>query len=156
MGVINYGTSDYITLGLKPYDYSLFTNENGETDWEEMELCYESDRENAEFIIDKYSFWYFHVALKSGYYEGFYLDIEFNFPAFFDNWEERKEAQKEVTLLKKCLLELAGVGLVQCFPGWCTGYKDYTGTAKAIPGAIKAMRADVAETPTCRQYNKGA
>ena len=105
-----------------------------------------------EKIINKYGFYYFHVATKPGYYEGFSLDIEFNFPAFFDNWNERAEAQKEVTALKKCLVELAGIGLVSCRPGWVTGYDDYSGTLQQIKAAIEAMRADVAETPTYRQY----
>ena len=152
MGTVNYSRSDYITLGVKPYDPAAFTGGNGNIDYEEMEFCYESDRENADSIIEKYGFYYFHVSTKPGYYEGFSVDIEFNFPAFFDNWSERAEAQKEVTALKKCLVELAGIGLVSCRPGWCTGYDDYKGTLKLIRAAAKAMRADVAGTPTFRQY----
>lgn len=152
MGTVNYSRSDYITMGLKPYDPADFTDENGNIDYEGMESCYEYDLENADSIIEKYGFYYFHVATKPGYYEGFSVDIEFNFPAFFDNWQERVEAKKEVTALKKCLIELAGIGLVSCRPGWCTGYDDYKGTLELIRAAAKAMRADVAETPTYRQY----
>ena len=144
MGTINYSRSDYITMGLKPYDPAAFADENGNIDYKEMESCYESDQQNAEFIIGKYNFYYFSVTTKPGYYEGFSVDIEFNFPEFFNNCQERAEAQK--------LVELAGVGLVSRRPGWCTGYDDYTGTLKLIRAAIKAMRADVAETPTFRQY----
>lgn len=153
MGTVNYSRSDYITMGVKPYDPESFADENGNIDYEEIESCYESDQENAEFIIEKYCFYYFHISTKPGYYEGFSVDIEFNFPAFFDNWQERAEAQKEVTSVKKCLVELAGVGLVSCRPGWCTAYDDYNGTLQQIRAAIKAMRADVAETPTFRQYS---
>ena len=152
MGAVNYSHSDYITLGVKPYDPESFTDENGNIDYEEMYSCYKDDRENADFIIQKYGFYYFHVATKPGYYEGFSVDIEFNFPAFFGNCQERAEAQKEVTTLKKCLVELAGNGLVSCRPGWVTGYDDYSGTLQQIKAATKAMRADVAETPTYRQY----
>ena len=152
MGAVNYSRSDYVTLGVKPYDPELFTDENGNIDYEEIEFCYQNDRENADSIIGKYDFYYFHVATKPGYYEGFSVDIEFNYPVFFDNWKERAEAQKEVTALKKCLVELAGAGLVSCRPGWCTGYDDYIGTLKLISAATKAMREDVAETPTFRQY----
>lgn len=152
MGTVNYSRSDYITLGVKPYDPESFTDETGNIDYEEMYSCYKDDRENADFIIDKYGFYYFHVATKPGYYEGFSVGIEFNFPAFFDNCEEQAKAQKEVTALKKCLVELAGNGLVSCRPGWVTGYDDYSGTLQQIKAATKAMRADVAETPTYRQY----
>lgn len=101
MGTVNYSRSDYITMGVKPYDPESFADENGNIDYEEIESCYESDQENAEFIIEKYCFYYFHISTKPGYYEGFSVDIEFNFPAFFDNWQERAEAQKEVTSVKK-------------------------------------------------------
>lgn len=87
MGAVNYSSNDYITMGLKPYGPESFAGENGNIDYEEMESCYESDRENAEFIIEKYGFYYFHIATKPGY-----------------------------------------------------------------KAAAKAMRADVAETPTFRQY----
>lgn len=152
MGAVNYSRSDYITLGVKPYDPAAFTDENGIIDYEEMEFCYQNDRDNADCIIEKYGFYYFHVSTKPGYYDDFSVDIEFNFPAFFDSWQERAEAQKEVTALKKCLVELTGNGLVSCRPGWVTGYDDYSGTLQQIKAAIKAMRADVAETPTYRQY----
>lgn len=152
MGTVNYSSSDYLTLGIKPYDPESFADEDGNIYYEEIESCYESVQENADFIIEKYGFYYFHVTTKPGYYEGFSVNIEFNFPAFFDNCQERAEAQKEVTALKKCLVELAGNGLVSCRPGWVTGYDDYSGTLRQIKAAVKAMRADVAETPTYRQY----
>lgn len=51
MGAVNYSRSDYITLGVKPYDPELFTDENGNIDYEEMGTCYEADQENADSII---------------------------------------------------------------------------------------------------------
>lgn len=44
--------------------------------------------------------------------------------------------------------------MVQCSPGWCTGYNDYKGTCKAIGTAIKAMRDEVKNTPTWTQYER--
>lgn len=79
-----------------------------------------------------------------------------NFPIAFDNWEDRKAAQREITQIKKCLIELAGVGLVACFPGWCTGYLDYKGTMQRINEAIKEMREEVKATPPWRQYEREA
>lgn len=89
-----------------------------------------------EFILEKYSFDYFHVTIKPGYYEGFTLDIENNCPVAFDGLEDKRAAQREITSLKKCLIECAGAGMVQCSPGWCTGYNNYRGTCEAIGAAI--------------------
>lgn len=171
MGAVNYFTSNYITLGVRPY--SVFDLENDIDFMEEIRAevdeyggtveeainsyisdCYETDLENVNAILSSFSFYYYHLTIKPGYYEGFTLDIENNFPCAYDGYEDKREAQKEITQLKKCLLELAGVGLVQCFPGWCTWYGDYKGTCKAIEATIKAMRDEVRTIPTWRQYER--
>lgn len=169
MGAVNYFTSDYITMGIEPYSAYDFendldfmnalrdeVNEYGGTLDEAFEsyiqTSYEADEMNIEFILEKYSFDYFHVTIKPGYYEGFTLDIENNYPVAFDGWEDKRAAQREITSLKKCLIECAGAGMVQCSPGWCTGYNDYGGTIKAIGAAIKVMRDEVNNTPTWTQY----
>ena len=48
---------------------------------------------------------------------------------------------------------LSIAGLVQYFPGWCTGYSTAKETRAAINAAIKEMRQEVQTTPTYRQYN---
>ena len=171
MGAVNYFTSDYITMAVKPYDTWDFENdpdfmemvqeymkEYGGTleSWidDYIKTSYDEDNANVTAILEKYSFYYFHVTIKPGYYEGFTLDIENNFSVAFDGWEDKRAAQREITSLKKCLLECAGVGMVQCSPGWCTGYNDYKGTCKAIGAAIKAMRDEVKNTPTWTQYER--
>ena len=154
MGAVNYSTSDYITMGLKPYDISDCEDENGDIDYEMLEMAYEDDMTNIENILSRYSFYYFHVTIKPGYYEGFTIDIENNFPVAYDDWEDKRAAQREITRLKQCLLECAGSGLVTCYPGWCTGYEDYKGTCKAIAAAIKDMREEVKNTPTWAQYER--
>lgn len=146
MGAVNYYSSDYITMAVKPY--------SEEMDDFDRECNYAADFEIAEEILSKYNFYYFHIVLKPGYYEGFSVDIEYNFPVAFDNWAEKAEAQKEVTTIKAALLDLAGYGLVSCCPGWCTAYEDYTGTKKAIRSAIKEMREEVRATPTWYIYNR--
>lgn len=173
MGTINYFTSDYITLGIKPYSVANFEDDvdfmneirenveeyGGTVESEINEYvanCYKDDEFNTKLILLTYDFYYFHVTIKQGYYEGFTLDIRNNCTVYFDNWQDKRNAQKELTKLKKCLLECAGVGLVQCSPGWCTSYNDYKGTCKAIEAAIKEMREEVRNTPTWRQYNKEA
>lgn len=143
MGAVNYGTSDYISMGL---------DVNTEFDYEKP--CFHEDYFTyLSEMLDNRRFWYFHIAVKSGYYEGFWLDIENNFPVYFDNWEEKRDAQKEITEIKRFLLECAADGLVQYAPGWCMGYSTEQETRAAINAAIKKMRQEVKETPTCRQYN---
>lgn len=169
MGAVNYFTSDYITMGIEPYSVYDLENDPGFMDALRDEVSeyggtideaiisyiqtsYEADEMNVEFILEKYSFDYFHVTIKPGYYEGFTLDIENDFPVAFDGWKDKRAAQREITSLKKMLIECAGAGMVQCFPGWCTGYDDYTGTVKAIGAAIKDMRDEVNTIPTWAQY----
>lgn len=122
--------------------------------YDEIRECYSCDILNVETILEHYDFCYFHVAIKPGYYEGFTLDIENNYPIAFDDYIDKRDAQKEITQLKKCLIDCAGVGLVSCSPGWCTGYKDYTETVEDIKAAIRDIREEVKHTPTWRQYNK--
>ena len=174
MGTINYNTSDYITLGVKPYDadsfkrdsdfmafirdeWSIDTNNEAavsEAIYGTITDYYDADAENVETALNKYSFYYYHIEIKPGYYEGFSLDIEPNFPLAFESWEEKREAQKEITEIKAFLKECAGLGLVACYPGWCMHYEDYKGTLKEIDKAIKGMREDTNATPTWRQYER--
>lgn len=146
MGAVNYSTSDYITMAVKPY--------GEEMDDFDRECSYSADFEIAEDILSEYGFYYFHIVLKPGYYEGFSVDIENNFPVAFDNWAEKAAAQKEITAIKSALFSLADYGLVSCRPGWCSAYDDYTGTKKAIRSAIREMREEVRSTPTWYIYNR--
>lgn len=172
MGAINYFTSNYITMGLRPYDrYDLCkdhdfmaalqaeVDEYGGTVDETLDsyinAWYDCDYDNIKTELDKHYFYYYHITIKPGYYEGFTLDIENNFPVALDSWEDRREAMKEITEIKQFLIDCAGFGLVACFPGWCTGYSDYNGTIQAIKAAIKDMRDELKTIPTWTQYNRG-
>lgn len=172
MGAVNYSTSNYITMGLVPYSvYDLEQDpefmrelqekakEYGGTVEEAMDNyifdCYDNDRMSIECELEKHNFYYFHITIKPGYYEGFTLEIENNFPVAYDGCEDRRQALKEITEIKQFLIDCAGLGLVKCSPGWCTGYADYNGTIAAIGEAVKAMRDEVKATPTWRQYSKG-
>ena len=173
MGTINYKTSDYITLGINP-DHVWSFKEDPEIMQEladnikpyggslENEVLYYADDifsdlyNDAEAILNNYDFYYYHVVLESGYYEGFSLNIENNFPVFFDDYMERAEALKEITQIKKLMLDLVEAGLVACYPGWCTGYADYKETKKEVNQAIKEMRTEARFTPTYNQYKKEA
>ncbi len=171
MGAVNYLTSDYITMGVVPYsvnelmqDCELMrelqeeANEYGGTAEDALNSyisdCYEDDRANIERELEKHYFRYFHVTIAPGYYEGFTLKIEYNYPAALDGWEDRQEAYREITEIKRFLIACARLGLVKCTPGWVTRYADYNGTVAAIGEAIKEMREEVKNTPTWRQYNR--
>lgn len=65
MGAINYMTSPYITMGLKPYDISEYADEDGNIDYDLLEMDYEVDRTNIESILSRYPFYYFHVEIKA-------------------------------------------------------------------------------------------
>lgn len=170
MGAFNYKKSDYITLGVKPYyeeeirrdsdfmeEIKEQVKEYGGTESEAIQevicACYESDYDNISSLLDQHNFYYFHISVEYGYYEGFALNIENNFPVTFDNWEEKREAQKEITEIKKFLTDCAGYGLFACYPGWCTGYEDYKGTISKIKEAVSEMRQEVRNTPTWKMYN---
>ena len=140
MGTINYGSSDYINIGLDCR--ALYEDEDN---------IIEGYYNYVQEILEKYSFYYWDINVKAGYYQGFYIDIENNLPVYFEDWEEKKEAQKEVTQIKKFLLECAEVGLVLYTPGWCTGYGTKQETIQSIKIAINDMRREIHDTSTyCR------
>lgn len=163
MGTVNYMTSKYITLGIKPIDaWDIEQDESAMEEMKEVAAEYnrtveetidqyisdimEADYSNIEYILKKYSFRFFNVTIESGYYEGFSLNIEPDFD--FYTIEDKRNAQKETTQLKKMLIECAGCGLVEVWPGWCTKYQDYTTTIKSISEAIKEVRQDIKTTET--------
>ena len=155
MGTINYKTSDYITLGYN-LDWSLADFES----WEEMDQERQLDIDDlfyqiGELLKQEY-FYYFHVSIAPGYYEGFSLYVENNFPVAFDGWEDKRAAQKEITQIKRFLLACADLGLVQVWPGWCTSYKSHAETVEAIAAAVRDMREECKDTPTWAQYERGA
>lgn len=142
MGTINYGTSNYITIG-----YNCNSIDYEEYEWSAETIQAYFDTVTA-ILKEKY-FYYWHVEAKSGYYEGFYIDIENNFPWCFDNYREKREALKEITEIKKFLIQcIKEFELCAVFPGWCTRYADYNETLKLLSEAIKEMREEVKNTCT--------
>lgn len=142
MGTINYGRSDYITIG---YNCNNIDYDDYEYSGEIIAELYET----IQYILKDYRFYYFHVALKPGYYEGFYIDIEHNFSYCYDDYRDKIDAQKEITLIKKFLLTCVNdYELRAVYPGWCTSYADHNTTLKELDDAIKEMRDDVRITPT--------
>ena len=91
MGAVNYYTSDYITLGVKPYDVDGYMNDPDYMDYlreeqnidtnnekavlnaiyEQISMDYDEDYANVQDELENHIFTYFNVVLKPGYYEGF-------------------------------------------------------------------------------------
>lgn len=155
MGTINYFTSNYITLGVDVDKIRRVVNLDATTD-EDPESFFDFEIEFLHDIVteilNKYDFYYYHIAVKPGYYEGFSIDIENNFGVFYDDYADKQEAQKEITQIKKFLFELCDAGLVSVSPGWCTAYRSEAETRRDIVEAIKAMREEAKETPTYNKY----
>lgn len=93
MGTINYKTSDYITMGARIQNYSDFENDSYflEEMKEEIDRCglenviyseieenYNCDRLNVETYLNQHNFYFYHVTIEPGYYEGFSINIENN------------------------------------------------------------------------------
>ena len=147
MGTINYKTSEYITLG---YNCDDIDNE----ELNDYYYTIEDNYNQIRWLLDKYRFTYFHITVEPGYYEGYALNIEFNYPVCFDGWEDRRQAQKEITVIKKFLLEcINDFGCVSVYPGWCTEYADRQDTLKDLSDAVADMRDTVRHTPTWQQYH---
>ena len=149
MGAINYETSDFVTIGYNcnniDYDESCYNDF--------IQDCYEQ----IEHLLKKENFYFFHISLEPGYYEGFSINIEFNFSICFDGWEDKKEAQKEITKIRAFLVNC--INDFECcvvHPGWCTGYENYENSWKQLNAAIKEMRETVKTTPTWKNYKIGA
>ena len=146
MGAINYKTSEFITIG---YDCSGIDYDD-EYYYEFISDCYDQ----ASRALEKYRFYYFDVSIEPGYYDGFSINLEFEYTCF-DDYQEKKEAQKEITQIKKFLLEcIENYECVAVWPGWCTGYDDYKETLQTLDAAVRNMRDTVKNTPTWRTRSK--
>lgn len=142
MGTINYGCSEYINVGWDLRNYPDLTG-----------LDYEGITAAIEDMIYNSDLNFFTIDIKPGYYDGFYLNIEFTYPSVFYDYSEKREALKEVTRVKRLLYALSRMGVVQYSPGWCMGYYTASETRANINKAVKEMRQDIRETPTEYTYN---
>ena len=151
MGTINYGSNEYINIGANPNNYWI-EDENGDNIFLDFEM--DDDYQNIKSLLDNYNFYYFNVTIEPGYYEGFYIDINFDY-LWVDAYE-KPEILKELTQLKKFLLKCAGYGLLEYYPGWCMGYSDYKNTIESIKNMIRDTKQNILKYPTYKTYKKGA
>ena len=141
MGTINYKTSDYITLGYNTH------NINYEDKFYSDDIQFEFDKISA--ILKNECFNYFYITLEPGYYDGFAIDIKNNFKYCFDNYNEKIQAIKELTQIKKFFIYIVNnFNINVVYPGWCTSYGDYNKTIEEINNAIKEMKSEIKTTPT--------
>ena len=144
MGTINYFTSDFITLGYNTncIDYNEeFYNDDIQWEFDEIEK-----------LIKEQCFYYFNISLKPGYYEGFSIDIEYNFSYSLDDYNDKLQALKEITRIKKFLVYVVNnFEVCVVHPGWCTAYLNFKDSLSEINNAIKEMRTEVKQTPTYYQ-----
>lgn len=155
MGSINYRNNKLFNLGL---NYEKLENEI-EKDFENEDLENEEIRyiidneinfcyEYCNNILNNYKFNYYDIKLESGYYEGFYLSIDFNYN-YFDDFIEKKYCQKELTQVKKCFLELINAcGLVSYHAWWCDKYYSKKETLDMLNEFIKKERVRINDTLT--------
>lgn len=152
MGAVNYKTSDYITIGYLDYSQQNFDDEFTEEDYYIYE---EDDYTQVKFLLDKQCFYYLHIKIEPGYYSGFTFDIENNFSYCFNDSDEKRQALKEATQLKRFLIEMVNnFNMVVCYPGWCTGYADYKKTLKEINNAIRELKSEIRATPTWYTFKR--
>ena len=76
-------------------------------------------------------------------------------PYIFNNSKEKAEATKELTAIKKVLLELVKNGILWgCYPSWVTTRLTKAETLKQINKIIKALKEEIKETYTSRTYKQ--
>lgn len=154
MGAINYKSNNIITLGYNIPKKEEEAEKEAENEKEINDVYFdieEVDFEDLKEIYNNYSFNILDVKIKSGYYEGFYIDINFDY-IYFENVEEKQEALKEATKLKKFLLESLNFGMVVCRPNWCTSYSTIEESKKEIKEAIKNLKEEIKNTLTEKNY----
>lgn len=152
MGAINYGYNNHFNgfqLGYNLNDETLTDEENESM----QEFLYYDIKE----LLENYNFNYFNVELHSGYYEGLYITIEnpgYNY-GVFNNYIEKLEALKELTQLKKLLLELIkNYDLVAYSPGWCTSYYTKQESISQLKDTIKKERENIKKEFTYYTLNR--
>lgn len=152
MGSINYGYNNHFNgfqLGYNLIDETLTDEENESM----QEFLYYDIKE----LLENYNFNYFNVELNSGYYEGFYITIEnpgYNY-GVFNNYIEKLEALKELTQLKKLLLDLIkNYDLVSYSPGWCSSYYTKDESILQLKDTIKKERENIKKEFTYYTLNR--
>lgn len=136
MGAINYGSSEYITIG---FNLSLFTDSDEAFD---IGVDYYAHVTEA---VDNLTNEYFSVDVCEGYYDGFYITITPDL--YIPDHEARQDAIAAAyhvcSLLKYAVRECC---CCKVSPGWCTGYATETESIEAISIAYADMLMDISDS----------
>ena len=133
MGAINYGNGNIINLGydLRHVDYN---------NYEEEEFYFDELYQDVERLLDKEYFEYYDISLENGYYDGFYLKVDFKY-LWLDDYASKLEALKEATRLGNLLRTLIkDYSMVSYSAGWITHYYDKETSLKMVKNAIKGEK----------------
>lgn len=152
MGAINFGT-------LTNKNRLAIVNEPLTAEEEEQQEFFNYPLDETQETINKYNLYYFELIIKYGYYNGFYLELNDNNTKWiYQDTKEKAEAIKELTQIKKILLELVKNGCCWgCYPSQIYNKLDTAETIKQIKAIIKELKAEVKASyteRTARQQNK--
>lgn len=170
MGAINYGSNNILlNLGVETNYYPDKEEiEAYRKDFDENDL---SDEEIENFFMDDYYLWlemefkdieksipdnleFYEITLESGYYEGYYLKIK-DVYSWLDCWEEKALMNKELTRIKKFLLNcILNHGFVVYRAGWCTAYESQSKSIELLNKAISQERDRIKRLYTDKQVCK--
>lgn len=136
MGAVNYGTSDYITIGF---------NLGLSTDNDEATAASVDYYTHVAETIDNLANEYFSVGICEGYYEGFYITITPNL------YIPDHEAQQDAIAAAYHVCSLLKYAVRECCcckvsPGWCTGYATEAESIEAINIAYADMLIDISDS----------
>ena len=142
MGAINYKTSKFLTIGYNLHDMEC----------DEFYFDYiEDEFDNINILLKQQDFKIFTVDLVPGYYEGFSINIDFDY-LYFDDYNEKLEALKEITQLKQFLIFcVKNFNVNVCHPGWCTSYLNYKDSLTTINNKIKEIKQLIKSIPTYKR-----
>ena len=173
MGAINYGSNNLlIQLGYNlSSKYKLIDcitedlkNEHDDLSKDELEnktydiwidIVNDSYDDVNNFLTQSFKeFNWYDFKIESGYYEGFYISLDFKY-LYIDNWKERSLMHKELTKIKTVFKELINnFGLVSYSPGWVTTFYDTNTSIKMLNNAVKSAREQINKIPTQSQFYK--
>lgn len=146
MGTINFNT-------LTKINCLALVNEP-ETE-EEQYFC-DDKLEETQAELNKHNFYYFNLSINYGYYNGFCLKLEDNDTKYiYQDSKEKAEVLKELTAIKKVLLDIVKNGLLWgCYHSWAYNKLETAETIKQIKETIKELKAEVKASYTEYTANK--
>lgn len=149
MGAINFGTltsASCLALVNQP-------------ETEEEEFFFADDLDHLQNEINNLKLYYFNLKIEYGYYEGFYLTLnEENTKLIYNNTKEKNEVLKELSAIKKNLINLVKSGILWgCHPSWVYNRLSTADTIREINEIIQELKNEVKASyteHTARKQNK--